>query len=301
MKSQPEWEKSLREKRYEDGFRVMQGQREFVTYPDNASVRVWYSNIPWKYEAHSHSAVEITLTLEGSVEYTVNGVPYTVRKDEILIVPGEELHGLSMQGTSSRLLFLLEPDPLISLRDLRVYPGLFDRVFYLHDGSEAHTRIRELLLKIHRYSKEQEIAWNALAYGCLIQLYAILSQHYLSGVIARKKEPVRTVDQEVITSSMIYINEHFQEPLSLDDVAAFAGFSRYYFSRSFKKHTGYFFKDYLCRKRIQAAIDLLVSTDLPIRTIAEQSGFGSVATFNRVFLEKNGCTPTRYRAIYGHL
>ena len=61
----------IREKRYEDGFRVMQGKREYVTYPDDSSLRIWYSDVPWRYENHEHSAVEICLTLEGVVDYMV--------------------------------------------------------------------------------------------------------------------------------------------------------------------------------------------------------------------------------------
>jgi len=289
----------LRDKRYEDGFRVMQGEREFVTYPDNASLRVWYSNIPWRYDPHVHSAVEVVLTLEGTVEYVVNGSAYTVRKNEVLIIPGEAPHSLNMGENSSRYLYLFEPDTLRSLRDLKMIPGLFDRVFYLHDGSETHLRIREMLLKIQNLDHEKELAWNARAYSYLIRIFALLSQHYLSGAVSWRKEPVGAVDQEVIATAMNYINEHYQEELSLEDVASFAGFSRYYFSRSFKKQTGYFFKDYLCQKRLQVAKDLLTRTELSMREVAIRSGFGSVATFNRTFREKNGCTPTKYRAIYG--
>ena len=110
---------------------------------------------------------------------------------------------------------------------------------------------------------------------------------------------VHSVDSEGITAAMGYINSHFREELSLDDVAEFAGFSRYYFSRSFKKQTGYSFKDYLCQKRLQVAMDLLIRSNCSMRDVAIESGFGSVATFNRVFREKKGCTPTQYRAIYG--
>ena len=300
MSEQRRTNAEIREKRYEDGFRVLQGQREYVTYPDNTSVRIWYSEDPWRFEEHVHSAVEIVLTLEGSVEYVVDGVPYTVRKDEVLVIPHEAIHSLAMGENSSRLLFLFEPDVLMSLRDLKRLPGLFDRVFYLHDGSETHTRIREMLLKIRSIEKEQNLAWNAMIYSYLIRIYSALCQHYMSGVINRGRETtVRAVDQEVITASMVYINEHYYEELSLDDVAAFAGFSRYYFSRSFKKQTGYFFKDYLCQKRLQVAMELLTRTELSMREVASRSGFGSVATFNRAFREKNGCTPSKYRAIYG--
>ena len=52
-------------------------------------------------------------------------------------------------------------------------------------------------------------------------------------------------------------------------------------------------------ERLQVAIDLLIRTDKPMKDVATESGFGSVATFNRVFREKRGCTPTQFRAIYG--
>ena len=66
--------------RYEDGFRVLQGRREYVTYPDNSSIRIWFSDVPWRYETHDHSAVEILLTMEGTVTYTVDDMVYQVRK-----------------------------------------------------------------------------------------------------------------------------------------------------------------------------------------------------------------------------
>jgi transcriptional regulator GlxA family with amidase domain len=46
-------------------------------------------------------------------------------------------------------------------------------------------------------------------------------------------------------------------------------------------------------------MDLLIRSNCSMREVAIESGFGSVATFNRVFREKKGCTPTQYRAIYG--
>ena len=289
----------LRRKRYEDGFRVMQGRREYVTYSDNSSVRVWHSDVPWRYDMHMHSAVEIILTLEGSVESTVNDTDYVVRKDEILIIPPEFSHSLDMGEQSSRLLFLFEPDILSNLRDVMSRPGLFQRVFYLHDGSDSHIQIRTLLLKIANVHRSGDTMWNTLAYSYLLRIYAMLAEQYLAPVLPRNKDNIRVVDREIIASSMSYINEHYQEELSLDDVARFAGFSRYYFSRSFKKHTGYFFKDYLCQKRLQVAMELLIRTEEPMKEVAIHSGFGSVATFNRVFREKNGCTPTHYRALYG--
>ena len=299
MSEQRSINSEIREKRYEDGFRVMQGKREYVTYPDDSSLRIWYSDVAWRYENHEHSAVEICLTLEGVVDYTVQDTIYHVRKGEILILSPDVPHSLNMGEGSSRYLFLFEPDMIYAMRDVKVALRQFNRPFYLHDGSDAHIRIRETLLKAQAIYDRGDVMWNTDCYGYLLRVYAILGQHYLLNSRVRQRDTSRSVDSEVITAAMGYINNHFREELSLDNVAEFAGFSRYYFSRSFKKQTGYSFKDYLCQKRLQVAMDLLIRSNIPMREVAIESGFGSVATFNRVFREKKGCTPTQYRAIYG--
>jgi AraC-like DNA-binding protein len=81
-------------------------------------------------------------------------------------------------------------------------------------------------------------------------------------------------------------------------VAAFAGYSKYYFSRTFRDYFGISFSDYVLVKRINQAANLLVHTDRAIGDVAKDSGFGSIATFNRIFRKHKNCTPTRYRAIY---
>ena len=292
-------EGTARAARYEDGFRVLQGKREYVTYPDNSSIRIWYSDVPWYYETHDHSAVEVLLTMEGVVTYTVQDIVYQVRKGEVLIVPPDTSHSLRMEEGSSRYLFLFEPDAILTMRDVKSMAMYFDKPFHLRDGSEAHVRIRELLLRMRDTYEKQELMWNTVCYSSILRIYATLGQRYLNGISLRTDDRLRNMDSEVITAVMTYINNHYREELSLEAVAEFAGFSRYYFSRSFKRQTGYSFKDYLCQKRLQVAMDLLIRTNRSMRDVATDSGFGSVATFNRVFREKKGCTPTQYRAIYG--
>ena len=293
-------EVSARAARYEDGFRVLQGRREYVTYLDDSSIRIWYSDVPWRYEIHDHSAIEILLTLEGMVTYTIEDKVYQVRKGEILIIPQDTAHSLTMEEGSSRYLYLFEPDAIMTMRDIKSMAIYFNKPFHLRDGSDAHVRIRELLLRAKDLYEKRELMWNTACYSCILRVYATLGQRYLSGIRPRTADNMRNMDSEVINAVMTYINNHYREELSLENVAGFAGFSRYYFSRSFKKQTGYSFKDYLCQKRLQVAMDLLIRTNRSMRDVAIESGFGSVATFNRVFREKKGCTPTQYRAIYGN-
>ena len=288
-----------RRSRYEDGFRVLQGSREFVTYPEDSSLRMWFSDVAWRYDTHQHSAVEILLTMEGYVDYQVRDQTYRVGKDEILIIPTEIPHALSMGTESSRMLFLFEPGPLLEMRDIKRLKDSFARVFYLHDESDTHVRVRELLRQVIDLYQEREMMWNTQCYSKIMEIYALLGQRYLAGMAPHAAAEESTMDREVISSAMNYIDGHFQQKLTLDEVANFTGFSRYYFSRSFKQQTGFSFKEYLCQRRIQNAMELLIRTTRPMHEVAKESGFSSVATFNRSFREHKNCTPTQYRTIYG--
>lgn len=95
---------------------------------------------------------------------------------------------------------------------------------------------------------------------------------------------------------LYFINAHYMDPISLDDVADSIGISKYYLSRNFKKLTTYSFCDYLNRKRVAAAVEMLLCTDTNITQIAMLSGFQSISSFNRVFHQVMGCSPKEFRA-----
>lgn len=288
-----------RQSRYDDGFRVLRGEREFVTYPEDSSLRVWFSDVPWRYDYHQHSAAEVLLVLEGTVEYQVENDTYLIRKDEILFIPPEKMHSLSMGENSSRLLFLFEPEALLEMRDLKRLQPHYERVFHLRDSSEAQIRIRQILMHIWEVYQPQDMMWNTLCFSDLLRIYAILGQKFFSGIYSQKRRENPVMDRQVISSAINYIDSHYREEITLEDVADFVGFSRFYFSRSFKQQTGYSFRDYVTQRRVQIAMELLINTSKPMSQVAQESGFGSVATFNRVFRDSKNCTPTQYRAVYG--
>ena len=109
------------------------------------------------------------------------------------------------------------------------------------------------------------------------------------------------MDPAILNSARLFIDQNANHSITLDEVSDFTGFSKFYFSRMFKQQMGVSFSEYLRQRRIAMAEDLLIHTRRSIRDIALSAGFGSIATFNRVFREVRGCTPTRYREIYGDL
>ena len=84
------------------------------------------------------------------------------------------------------------------------------------------------------------------------------------------------------------IDRHFAEPLDLDAMARTAGFSRYHFARGFKAAYGETPGQYLTRRRLERAQDLLRSADLTVTEICHLVGFSSLGSFSARFTELVG-------------
>lgn len=290
---------AMKRSRFPDGFRIMKGMQEYVTYIEHASVRVWYSETPWHFDSHCHSAVEIIVPVRGEVIYTVADKTYRVQSNEVLIVPPNWVHSLNMHEGSARYLLLFEPDSIFSMRDMQLVEGMLKTPIYLTGQSESQDAIRSLLLQAVSCYERREFLWNSMCYSYLLQMYVRLGQFNMTRELNRYDAKNQRIDPEIVDSARLYIDQNYMRDITLSDVSKFTGFSRCYFSRVFKQQMGQSFTEYLRGKRVSMAEELLIHSRQPIREIAVNAGFGSVATFNRVFREARNCTPSRYREIYG--
>lgn len=106
----------------------------------------------------------------------------------------------------------------------------------------------------------------------------------------RESRPIQKAKQ--------YIQQHYSEPLTLEEVAAHTGFSPTYFSTVFKKHTGENFSDHLMQVRMEAAKGLLRSSELGVGQIAAAVGYGDDKYFRKLFKKQMGMKPSEYRKLY---
>ncbi|RYF72667.1 MAG: AraC family transcriptional regulator [Cytophagaceae bacterium] len=99
-----------------------------------------------------------------------------------------------------------------------------------------------------------------------------------------------------IRTAIDYVNEHYQRPISLQEMAHVCHFSPNAFCRWFKQHMGVTFIDYLNKVRLTHVCQLLASTDLAINQIAIHTGFDNISTLNRLFQARLNTSPGKYRA-----
>jgi AraC-like DNA-binding protein/ligand-binding sensor protein len=105
-----------------------------------------------------------------------------------------------------------------------------------------------------------------------------------------------TPGREVVEKARAFIEAHYGQDITLEDVARAVFLSPNYFSSLFKKVAGSSFKSSLVDRRMQAARELLAGTALPIKEVVARSGFKDYNYFNRTFRALEGVPPAAYRA-----
>lgn len=102
-------------------------------------------------------------------------------------------------------------------------------------------------------------------------------------------------EERIINKIVRFVQNHLAEEISLSVLAEEFHFSTQYVSQLFKNEIGVNFLTYLTNIRMEKAKKLLLSTDLPIAEVSEQSGYGDYRVFTKVFKKSEGVTPSQYR------
>jgi AraC-like DNA-binding protein len=88
----------------------------------------------------------------------------------------------------------------------------------------------------------------------------------------------------------------YARPLTLDEMARAAHLSKFHFAREFASAYGETPRNYLTRRRIERAKDLLRTANLTVTEVCYLVGFSSLGSFSSRFKELVGCSPNEYRA-----
>lgn len=105
--------------------------------------------------------------------------------------------------------------------------------------------------------------------------------------------------EKAVERSIEDMKRKLSEPLSIDDLARFAMYSKFHFSREFQRITGISPRRFLSALRIQEAKRLLLATDMTVTEISSAVGYSSVGTFSSRFASSVGLPPSAYRKFDG--
>lgn len=280
---------------------VLNGIKETVVYKDIEGFKVHDNTDYEAYPDHWHTPIEIAMPIENYFEISTKTETFTLQEGDLLLINSGVVHGMPSAIHGERLFFQVDFSLLHNVPEIESTLSTIPQALLItpQTAPTIHEHLKNLMLDICREYFSDHILISASIYSKLIEMLVLIGREYTG---MRSAFDMATNKQKEHTEKFMtvcnYIHDHCTEDLSLDDIADFAGFSKYHFTRLFKNFTGVSFYKYLNKKRIEHAEKLLVDPALSITEVALQSGFSSLSAFIRMFKLIKDCTPTEFRNLY---
>ncbi|TNJ62227.1 helix-turn-helix domain-containing protein [Paenibacillus hemerocallicola] len=256
---------------------------------------------------HYHDFIEFTYILEGDGTQTVNGTPYSIQPGTVSLILPQHLH----EAESGDGSYIRKYGCLFDIHMLGESSGDSDWIErLLASGSRLPSCLNlaspqaDRMLRIFEELYEESCVPDGIGHHSLVRAKlteALLLFVRLGAGDDWPRSPFigESAAKASFRSIIGYMHVHFQQPMTLQELAMQFGVSVAYITRSFRLYKGVSFLDYLHGLRMNRAAGLLVTSAIPITDIALEVGFESFRTFSRVFRETFGRTPSEFRAAGG--
>lgn len=240
----------------------------------------------WEYMPHSHSFAEVFYVTSGTGVFCANNVELPLQKDTLVLINPNTPHAeRSCNGTP--LEYIIMGIDNLFFR----FPNNQDYTFDLYDFRESEDSIAPILnMMLEEVQAKKQSSYQ-------------VCHHYLSSfflkVMRRAGENLELYSVSHVPPECAaikdYIKLHFSEDITLDMLADFSGFNKYYLSKMFAKTYGTAPISYLLERRILHSEELLKTTDYTINQISDIVGFSSANYFSQSFKKYTGMTPMSFR------
>lgn len=255
-----------------------------------------------EFVAHTHEFIEIVYVLSGEMTHVIDGQSYDAKHGDVLFMNYGCRHSFSAQSEYSYVNVLFSPERMseeivtpaniFSVLCLTSFNEMtcdsdFGRVRF--EGAERQ-EIENILLTMLREYQERQTSWET-----------VLGNYFNTFIIKmlRKYEmEMLTFDVNDVWSSLsAYIESNLNSKIKLTDLAQRCFYNPSYFSRAFKERFGVSLVEYVARKRLDRAVDLLQNTDLSLDEIAWQAGFPDSKSLYHAFSRYLNATPSQYQKV----
>jgi AraC-like DNA-binding protein len=252
-------------------------------------------------EIHDHDFVEIVYIIEGDSRHYINGEEFSVKAGDLLFINFGCTHSFSLDDKFVAYNLMIRVDYFTKNMIKN------DNLFYMLALTSFEKIQRELNdkspLVSFDYSQrdemfnlfrniEMELEKDELGRSLVLDSYInIILCKVFRKIFVKDSDKDLLIPQDILD----YINEHFNEKISLSDLSQRCFYNPAYFSRLFKKTFNMSFTDYIMDVRLKRCSELLKNSNYTIDRIIEECGFLDRNTFYERFKNKYGCTPSEYR------
>lgn len=250
---------------------------------------------------HRHAFFELVYILKGSATHWVGQESTPLRAGDYFIIdPGSEhsyrdaedlelVNCLFLPAYIDRALGECPSlSSLLSNQVLRfgvpVDIRAADRIFHDSDGT------------VRRLIRQMEWEYAAHHTGCMEMLRCYLTQVLVCAIRASEEAERTRIRHDATTAVVTFLQQHYAQPLSLEQLSRNFGYTPQYLSSLFHKDTGMTIRMFLQRLRVEEACRLAGNRALSLNQIAQAVGYSDLKHFSKVFRRHKGISPREYRA-----
>lgn len=245
---------------------------------------------------HNHPTYELYYYLQGSASFLINGTEYPLEPHTLLIFPPNSFHGIRVTDEQpyDRYTLHFHADCLSLERRtslMRALPraektGDIPCLRQNMEGTAMHALLTQLeACAAHDIPTQERLLPILLEAMLATVILASPTQAIHAG-----EAHVSAAQENIIT----YVNEHFTENITLDDLAERFFLSKHHLNRVFRKATGTTVRDYLISKRVIYVQQLLIN-GIPATQASTLAGFGDYTAFYRAYTKRFGHAPSQDR------
>lgn len=254
-----------------------------LLHQENNNIRLFVPKT-LDFPLHLHNVVEIAFVTGGSATAICGTQRFSLEAGDLFISFPNQEHGYENTQNIAGYVMIVPVQPYLS-----AFHSVFEQNIplspVLKKGTWEHTGILHLLNMAfpewHSASKAVKQGYGMLVVGKLLPLLTLTKLP--AGQAAAMQE------------LLLYINHHYTEPLSRQEIARAVGYNESYISHIFADQLNTTLTDYITSLRVNDAKQLLTETDMTVSQMAAHLGFGCIRSFNRAFIKETGMTPTAYR------
>lgn len=252
--------------------------------------------------AHWHSDIELVLVCKGSLGMGINSDYKILKEGDIAVCNSGDIHYYDSHNMESTIILIIfRPELIGNVINLLIntkfaYPFIDSYIIdKIEISSSIINNIKTCIKNIYKEINQQDNHFQLLVKSHLMELIGLLLRHIPHYSNNCNTNLAEKGCLKLIQKAINFIENNYMLNITLEDVSTHLNIHPSYFSKFFSKATGITFKAYLNSLRIEKADNLLKSTDDPIIDIAYECGFNSIRTFNRVFKNLRGITPSDLR------
>lgn len=250
---------------------------------------------------HWHPEIEITYVQKGTMCYKVNHMVYHLKEGDIVFNNSGALHSGTMENQKdcayipvtfdSRLIYGFFQS---TVNSKYVDPVIQDSMLpaICIDQSEPwHKPFREYLLRIIDLDEKKPDFYELDITICLQSMWRLLLEHITYEPQASRKN---SLEYDRIKKILSYIEENYQNKITLNDIAGHIHLCESECTRLFKRHMNTTLFAFLQEYRIERSLEFL-QDDQPVSAVADKAGFSDPNYYSKVFAKIKGCSPREYR------